>query len=49
MKSPHTQRPDADAREQTEEVIAANARTAAAARAKDDVDSGAAAEAPAKS
>jgi myo-inositol-1-phosphate synthase len=48
MKSPHTQRPDADAREQTEECIAANARTAAAARAKDDVDSGAAAEAPAK-
>jgi hypothetical protein len=26
MKSPHTQRPDDEAREQTEEFIAANAR-----------------------
>ena len=26
MKSPHTQRPDDEAREQTEEYIAANAR-----------------------
>jgi hypothetical protein len=26
MKSPHTQRPDADARDQTEEFIKANAR-----------------------
>ena len=39
MKSPHTQRPDAEAREQTEEFIAAYARTAAASRAKEDVDS----------
>ncbi len=29
MKSPHTQRPDADAREQTEEFISANARGSA--------------------
>ena len=35
MKSPHTQRPDDEAREQTEEFIAAHARTAAAARAKE--------------
>ncbi|MDQ3730089.1 MAG: inositol-3-phosphate synthase, partial [Actinomycetota bacterium] len=28
MKSPHTQRPDADAREQTEDFIAAHARKA---------------------
>jgi myo-inositol-1-phosphate synthase len=48
MKSPHTQRPDDEAREQTEEFIAANARTAAAERAKEDVDSDVA-EAPAKS
>ena len=39
MKSPHSQRPDADAREQTEEFIAAYARAAAAGRAKEDVDS----------
>ncbi len=34
MKSPHTQRPDADARLQTEEFIADHARQAAAERAK---------------
>jgi myo-inositol-1-phosphate synthase len=39
MKSPHTQRPDQDAREHTEEFIAANARKSAAERAKGDVDS----------
>jgi myo-inositol-1-phosphate synthase len=39
MKSPHSQRPDADAREQTEEFIATYARAAAAGRAKEDVDS----------
>jgi len=39
MKSPHSQRPDADAREQTEEFIAAYARAAAAGRAKEDLDS----------
>ena len=38
MKSPHNQRPDADAREQTEEFIAAHARKSAAARAKSDLD-----------
>ena len=38
MKSPHTQRPDADAREQTEEFIATHARAAAAGRAKEDVE-----------
>jgi myo-inositol-1-phosphate synthase len=31
MKSPHSQRPDDEAREQTEEFIAANARGKAAA------------------
>jgi myo-inositol-1-phosphate synthase len=36
MKSPHTQRPDADAREQTEEFIAAHARTATAAAAAEE-------------
>ena len=35
MKSPHTQRPDADAREQTEEFIQANARREAGERAKE--------------
>jgi myo-inositol-1-phosphate synthase len=49
MKSPHSQRPDDEAREQTEEFIAANARTAAAARAKDEVDSGSQPEVPAGS
>ena len=49
MKSPHTQRPDDEAREQTEEFIAANARTAAAARVKDEVDSDAQSEIPAGS
>ncbi len=39
MKSPHTQRPDADAREHTEEFIETYARKAAASRAKEDVDS----------
>jgi myo-inositol-1-phosphate synthase len=39
MKSPHTQRPDADAREHTEEFITTYARKAAAGRAKEDVDS----------
>jgi myo-inositol-1-phosphate synthase len=49
MKSPHSQRPDDEAREQTEEFIAANARTAAAERAKENVDSGAPTEAPTQS
>jgi hypothetical protein len=35
MKSPHTQRPDADARLQTEEFIEANARRAPGERAKE--------------
>ena len=39
MKSPHSQRPDADAREQTEEFITTYARKAAATRAKQDLDS----------
>ena len=39
MKSPHTQRPDQDAREHTEEFIASHARTAAAGRAKEELDS----------
>ncbi len=39
MKSPHNQRPDADAREDTEAFIAANARKPAGERAKGDVDS----------
>src|SRR5688572_13448750 len=38
MKSPHTQRPDADARLQTEEFIARYARQAAASRAKENLD-----------
>jgi hypothetical protein len=38
MKSPHTQRPDADARLQTEEFIAEHARKAAATRAKENLD-----------
>ena len=33
MKSPHTQRPDDEAREQTEEYIKANARGKSAAKA----------------
>ena len=49
MKSPHTQRPDDEARESTEEFITANARNAAVARVKDEVDSGAPAETPAQS
>ena len=49
MKSPHSQRPDDEAREQTEEFIAANARTAAAERAKENVDSAAPTEAPTQS
>jgi hypothetical protein len=32
MKSPHTQRPDDEAREQTEEFISANARGASTAK-----------------
>jgi myo-inositol-1-phosphate synthase len=39
MKSPHSQRPDDEARDQTEEFIATYARKAAASRAKEDVDS----------
>jgi myo-inositol-1-phosphate synthase len=39
MKSPHSQRPDDEAREQTEEFITTYARKAAAGRAKGDVDS----------
>ena len=39
MKSPHNQRPDQDAREQTEEFIASYARKAAASRAKEELDS----------
>jgi myo-inositol-1-phosphate synthase len=35
MKSPHTQRPDDDARQQTEEFIAAHARKAATERASE--------------
>ena len=35
MKSPHTQRPDEDARQQTEEFIAAHARKPATERAKE--------------
>jgi myo-inositol-1-phosphate synthase len=35
MKSPHTQRPDAEARAQTEDFIAEHARKAAGARAKE--------------
>ncbi len=35
MKSPHTQRPDQDAREHTEEFIAAHARKPATERAKE--------------
>ncbi len=38
MKSPHNQRPDADARSQTEDFIATYARKAAVARAKEDVE-----------
>jgi myo-inositol-1-phosphate synthase len=37
MKSPHTQRPDSEARVQTEEFIAANARTKQAASAAKEV------------
>jgi hypothetical protein len=33
MKSPHTQRPDADARMLTEDFIATNSRTAEGAKA----------------
>jgi len=39
MKSPHNQRPDQDAREQTEEFIETYARKAAASRAKEELDS----------
>ncbi len=39
MKSPHSQRPDDDAREQTEEFIGTYARQAAIERAKEDVES----------
>ncbi len=35
MKSPHDQRPDAEAREMTEEFIAENARKAPGERAKE--------------
>jgi len=35
MKSPHTQRPDDEARQRTEEFIAANARKPAGKRAKE--------------
>jgi len=35
MKSPHTQRPDPEAMEQTEDFIAAHARKPAADRAKE--------------
>jgi hypothetical protein len=35
MKSPHNQRPDSEAREQTEEFIARYARKPAGERAKD--------------
>jgi len=38
MKSPHTQRPDADARLHTEEFIAEHARGAAAGRAKENLE-----------
>jgi myo-inositol-1-phosphate synthase len=40
MKSPHNQRPDADARRMTEEFIAANGRRPAGERAKELVESG---------
>ena len=42
MKSPHTQRPDAEARLMTEEFIAEHARAEAAARAKESVEAEAA-------
>ena len=38
MKSPHTQRPDAEARLLTEEFIAENARGEAVARAKENLE-----------
>jgi myo-inositol-1-phosphate synthase len=40
MKSPHTQRPDPEARERTEEFISTYARSAAAGRAKEEVEAG---------
>jgi myo-inositol-1-phosphate synthase len=44
MKSPHTQRPDHLAREATEEFIASNAKTRAAAEAAREASEKAAAE-----
>jgi myo-inositol-1-phosphate synthase len=45
MKSPHTQRPDADARQMTEEFIATNSRTAPGAKAAESAADAVAAEA----